>query len=78
MWRARRPALALELDATKAKLATQEGRTSELSATVAAQLLARLMPVDAAETTAARRLQEAVLPPESKESPALALAPNSF
>ena len=53
--------LELELEATKVKLAIQEARTSELSATVA-QLTAppqtRPMPVDAAETAAAaRRLQ---------------------
>jgi len=53
--------LALELDATKAKLAVQATQIKELSATVA-QLLAtpqaRPMPVDAAETAAAaRRLQ---------------------
>ena len=52
--------LARELDATKFKLAAQEARVSGLSAIVA-QLLgtsrARPMPVDAAETTAARRLQ---------------------
>ena len=53
--------LALELDATKAKLAVQATQINELSATVA-QLLAtpqaRPMPVDAAETAAAaRRLQ---------------------
>ena len=59
--------LALELDATKAKLAVQATQIKELSATVA-QLLAtpqaRPMPVDAAETAAAaRRLQTAVSPP---------------
>ena len=52
--------LARELDATRAKLAAQEARVSELSATVAqllAPLQARPMPVDAAETAAARRLE---------------------
>ena len=54
--------LARELDAAKATLATQQAQISELSATVA-QLLAtpqaHPMPVDAAKTTASRRLEEA-------------------
>ena len=54
--------IARELDSNMAKFAAQEAQVSELSATVA-QLTApsqtRPMPVDAAETTAARRLQEA-------------------
>ena len=73
--------LARELDATKSKLATQEARVSELSATVA-QLLgtsrARPTPVDAAETTAARRLQESSppsQPPPSPRSPPLSPPP---
>eukprot|EP00964_Phaeocystis_antarctica_P116429 scaffold80378_cov72-Phaeocystis_antarctica.AAC.1 len=49
--------LALELDTTRAKLAAQEARVGELSATVAqltAPPQARAMPVDAAGTAAAR------------------------
>ena len=54
--------LTRELDATKARLAAQEARVGELSATVAqltATPQARPMPVDAAGTAAARRLQDA-------------------
>ena len=54
--------LAREMDAAKAALAVQQAQISELSATVA-QLLAtpqaHPMPVDAAKTTASRRLEEA-------------------
>ena len=57
--------IARELDASMAKFAAQEAQVSELSATVA-QLTAppqtRPVPVEAAETAAARRLQEAGSP----------------
>ena len=57
--------IARELDSNMAKFAAQEAQVSELSATVA-QLTAppqtRPVPVEAAETAAARRLQEAGSP----------------
>ena len=57
--------IARELDANMAKFAAQKAQVSELSATVA-QLTApsqtRPVPIEAAETAAARRLQEAGSP----------------
>ena len=70
--------LALELDTTRAKLAAQEARVGELSATVAqltAPPQARPMPVDAAGTAAARRLETGSSSPLPPTAPPLSTPP---